>query len=131
MNKSGYDTEPCGVKLMRLIDTRSHDIARREVRNDNMMCLYRTGEYWHGFEHSAYFLTRIFPKAEAFVVNNPNYPFPIVGVSILDSKLRRFSKTNSVLSQSEDYLEFETGAFEFKAYAGWHEKTVKEFMNLI
>lgn len=48
MRASDYDNEPCGVRLVRLINTQALDIAKREFKNDDKMCLYGTGEYWHG-----------------------------------------------------------------------------------
>ncbi len=127
MHKPDYDDEPCGIKLMRLINTQSLGIAKREIKNVNKMCLYRTGEYWHGFEHSAYFLARIFPKAAAFVVNNPNYPFAIVGISVLDTDFKRYQRNHDAICRKENYIEYEVTPFVPLEYGDWHTKNVKLF----
>ncbi len=126
-----YEDEPCGVKLMRLINTQSLDIAKRENKNANKMCLYRTGEYWHGFEHSAYFLACIFPKAESFIINNPNYPFAIVGISILDKDFKKYQLKHDAISRKEDYIEYEVAPFTPLEYDDWHTKKVKLFTEAI
>ncbi len=127
MYKSDYDDEPCGVKLMRLIETRSLAIAKKENTNANKMCLYRTGEYWHGFEHSAYFLARIFPKAESFIINNPNYPFAIVGISILDKDFKKYQLKHDAISRKEDYIEYEVAPFVPLEYGDWHTEKVNPY----
>lgn len=127
MYKSDYDNESCGVKLIRLINTQSLDIAKREIKNANKMCLYRTGEYWHGFEHSAYFLARLFPEATAFVVNNPNYPFAIVGISVLDADFKKYQRNHDAIRRKEDYIEYEVTPFVPLEYGDWHTKKVKLF----
>lgn len=125
--RSDYDNEPCGVKLVRLINTQSLSIAKREIKNANKMCLYRTGEYWHGFEHSAYFLARIFPKVQAFVVNSPNFPFTIVGTSILDKDFKKYQQNHDAIRRKEDYIEYEVSPFAPLEYGDWHMKKVKLF----
>ncbi len=127
MYRSDYGDEPCGVKLMRLINTQSLAIAKRENSNSNKMCLYRTGEYWHGFEHSAYFLSQIFPKAESFIVNNPNYPFAIVGASILDSEFKKYQQDHDAVSRKGDYIEYEVAPFIPVEYGDWHTKIAKSY----
>ncbi len=122
-----YDDEPCGVKLMRLINTQSLDIAKRENRNANKMCLYRTGEYWHGFEHSAYFLAKIFPRAKAFIVNNPDYPFAIVGISVLDTDFKKYQQKHDAIRRKEDYIEYEVTTVAPLEYGNWHTKKVRTF----
>ena len=128
MRASDYDNEPCGVRLVRLINTQARDSAKREFKNDDKMCLYGTGEYWHGFEHSAYFLSRIFPKSESFVVNHPNYPFVIVGVSVSDKELRKYMKDHSVYHKKEDYIEYVVTPFVPREYGDWLTKKVKSFI---
>ena len=127
MYKSDYDDEPCGVKLVRLINTQSLDIAKREIKNTDKMCLYGTGDYWTGFEQSAYFLTRIFGNLESFIVNNPNYPFAIVGVSVPEKKLKQWMKTHFASRQGTDYLEFPVNEVDRHKYGEWHTKKVKDF----
>ena len=124
---SDYDTEPCGVKLVRLINTQSLDIAKREIKNNNKMCLYRTGEYWHGFEHSAYFLARIFRKASVFVVNNPKFPFAIVGISVHTTDFEKYQQKHDAIRRKEDYIEYEVTPFAPLEYGNWHTKKVKFF----
>ncbi len=127
MYKSYYDNEPCGIRLVRLISTKSLDIAKRETKNKDKMCLYGTSDYWTGFEQSAYFLTRIFGNLESFIVNNPNYPFAIVGVSVPEKKLKQWMKTHSASRQAADYLEFSVNEVDRQTYGEWHTKQVKDF----
>ncbi len=131
MHKSGYDNELCGVKLMRLINTQSLNIAKRENKNANKMCLYGTGGYWTGFEQSAYFLTRIFGNLESFIVNNPNYPFAIVGVTVSEKKLKQWMKTHSASRQDADYLEFSVNEVDRQMFWEWHTKKVNGFKDTI
>ncbi len=127
MRTSDYSDEPCGLRLVRLINTQSLDIARREFKNEERMCLYGTGGYWTAFERSAYFLSRIFPDLEAFVVNNPDYPFAIVGLSVTDKKLKQYMKTNVAHRHYVDYLEFVVNPCQSQEYGGWHTKKVSDF----
>ncbi len=127
MRTSKPDNEPCGVRLVRLIHTQSLEIAKREVKNEDKMCLYGTGEYWIGFEHSAYFLSRIFPDLESFVVNNPESPFAIVGLSVTDKKLKQYMKKQNAHRRGTDYLEFAVSPFLPKEYGAWHTKKVGNF----
>ncbi len=124
---SDYDNEPCGIKLVRLINTQSLDIAKKESKNRDKMCLYKTGDYWHGFEHSAYFLSRIFPKAKAFVVNNPNFPFAIVGISVHASDFKKYQKQHLSVRRKEDYIEYEVTPFSPLEYGDWHIRKTKLF----
>ncbi len=117
-----------GLRLVRLINTRSLDIAKREVKNDNKMCLYGTGEYWTGFERSAYFLSRLFPDADAFIVNNPAYPFAIVGVSVSARDFKKYMSAHTALRRHDDYLEYEVTPFTPTEYGGWHTRKVKSFI---
>ncbi len=121
--------EPSGVRLMRLITTQSLEIAQRELRNGNKMCLYGTGDYWTCFEHSAYFMSRIFPDLKSFVVTHPDYPYSIVGLSVSENQLRQYMKTHTAHHKSEDYLEFEMDTFPTDDFPGWQaekENSLKE-----
>ena len=126
MYRSDYN-EPCGVRLVRLINTKSLDIAKREVNNTDKMCLYGTGGYWTAFERSAYFLTRIFGNLELFIVNNPNYPFAIVGVSVPEKKLKQWMKTHFASRQDADYMEFTVNEVDQQKFGKWHTKKVNDF----
>ncbi len=119
--------EPSGVRLMRLITTQSLEIAKRESGNGNKMCLYGTGDYWTCFEHSAYFMSRIFPDLKSFVVTHPDYPYSIVGLSVPDKQLARYMKMHSAHRKSDDYLEFEMDASPTNDFPHWHAEKVKEF----
>ncbi len=119
--------ESCGIRLINLINTQSLNIAKREVNNTRKMCLYGTGGYWVGFERSAYFLSMIFPCAESFIINNPNYPFAIVGVSISEKELQKYSTTHNASHTKENYAEYEVSHFAPREYGSWHSRKVKEF----
>ncbi len=125
------NNEPSGVRLMRLINTRSLEIAKRENRNDSKMCLYGTGGYWTGFERSAYFLSRIFPGLESFMVRNPDYPYAIVGMSISDTQLKQYMNTHGASHQLIDYVEFDIIPCKPQDYSKWHNKKVKYFTDAI
>ncbi len=131
MHKSDHGNEPSGVRLVRLINTRALDIARREAANRDRMCLYGTGEYWHGFEHSAYFLSREFPDLESFVLNHPSHPFPIVGVSVPLKAFRRYMADHAVVRTAEDYLEYPATTFAPLDYGTWHRKMVDEYRDVL
>ncbi len=122
--------EPTGVRLMRLITTKSIEIAKRESGNGNKMCLYGTGDYWTCFEHSAYFMSRIFPNLKSFVVTHPDYPFSIVGLSVPEKQIRQYMKIHTAHRKSEDYLEFLMDAFPTHDFTGWHEERVKSFKEM-
>ncbi len=131
MHAADSHSEPGGLRLVRLINTQAMDIARREAVNIDRMCLYGTGEYWHGFEHSAYFLNRIFPDLESFVVNHPEYPFSIVGVSVPLKSFRRYMTDHTAARRSEDYMEFEVSSASHREYGEWHHKKVKEYAEVL
>ena len=44
MNEPRQESEPCGIRLMRLMETRLLDIIRQEHSNRNCIHLYGTGE---------------------------------------------------------------------------------------
>ncbi len=115
---------------MRLINTRSLEIARRESRNIDRMCLYGAGGYWTGFERSAYFLCRIFPQLESFVVKHPEHPDSIIGVSVSDRELKRLSRNAKLSHSGMDYLEFLAEPIESSAYLRWHDTKVHGLLAL-
>ncbi len=121
--------DSCGIRLVRLINTRLLDIVKEENRNDGLMCLYGTGSYWNCFERSAYHLNRLFPKLKPYVLNHPQYPFPILGVSVPEKDFRRYIKEHNSLRRGDDYLEFTVSPTDKKAYGAWHTKEVNDFMN--
>lgn len=129
MHTSEQNNEACGIRLCRLLDTQALDIARRETKNDDRMCLYSTGDYWVGFEHSAYFLHHLFPSSELFVLNHPDYPFSIVGVSVPTNKFKKYMKEHIAHRKQEDYLEYPISRpFVRRDYGHWHSERVKSFM---
>ncbi len=128
MRKSNYNEASSGVRLMQLIQTRMFDIVKHEYKNGEKMCLYGTGEYWTGFEHSAYFLKKLFPRIKSFVLNHPEFPFPVVGVSVSNDDVRRYAlRHGSLHKKSADYMEFHMPSFDTKDYGDWHTEEVKTF----
>ncbi len=123
--------EPSGVRLLRLINTRILQIARRESANDDRLCLYGTGGYWTAFERSAYQLSRLFPDLESFVVNPPGCPFTIVGLTIPEKELKKYMKKHSATRQDLDYLEFAEARFDTESYDDWHKKIVKDYETIL
>ena len=86
MNEPRQESEPCGIRLMRLMETRLLDIIRQEHSNRNCIHLYGTGEYWTAFEQSAYLLCRIFPGNAISVITHTAYhPLAELSQCILDS----------------------------------------------
>ncbi len=130
MSKS-ENNEPSGVRLIRLINTRLLDIVKREETNRDTMCLYSTGAYWHGFEHSAYFLSRIFPDFESLVLNHPAYPFPIVGVSVPTKEFMKYKSKHEAICSKEDYVEFKVDLINTKEYSAWHQKMVDQYLEAL
>ncbi len=130
MRTSKSNTEPCGIRLMKLIDTRLSAIAKGERHNDNKMCLYGTGEYWVAFDHSAYQLKRLFPDLKIFVVNHPLYPFTVVGASIPDVQLNTYRRKNMCHKSGADYLEYAVDAIDTANYSDWHSNEVRSFGEL-
>ncbi len=120
-----------GLCLLSLINTRSLEIAKAELRNENRICLYRIGAYWTCFEHSAYFLSKLFPTLETFVINHPDYPFSIVGVSVSDREINRCIKSNGIIKEGIDYLEFSVKDFDLETFGKWHARKVNGFKSAL
>lgn len=126
MYMSDYD-EPCGIKLVRLINTQSTEIIKREIKGHNRMRLYRTGEYWCGFEHSAYFMGRIFSETRPFIVNSPKFPFTIVVANVSEKDFKKWRQKHDAIRIKEDYAEYEVEPFVPLEYGKWHRQKVKYF----
>ncbi len=123
--------EPSGIRLMRLIDTRILDIARRESGSSDRLRLYGTGGWWTAFDRSAYALSRLFTDLDSFVVNPPGAPFTVVGLTVSEKSLKRYMKKHPALRQDIDYLELAAEPFGEKDYEIWHKGVVKGFMSII
>lgn len=128
MNELRQESEPCGIRLMRLMETRLLDIIRQEHNNWNCIHLYGTGEYWAAFEQSAYLLCRIFAENETSVVTHPAYPFPVVMANIPDRALKMYSRSHIFRRDEPDYKEFVAEEITPKQYQIWHQKEVQEFL---
>lgn len=128
MNGYRQESEPCGIRLMRLMDRQLLDIIRKEHGNSGSIHLYGTGEYWAAFEQSAYLLCRIFPKTEICVVTHPAYPFPVVLVTVSDSDLRTYSRSHIFRRDEADYKEFIAPEISPRQYNLWHRNEVQEFL---
>lgn len=128
MNSYRQENEPCGIRLMRLMDTHLFEIIRKEHRNSNCIHLYGTGEYWAAFEQSAYLLCRVFPKNETAVVTHPAYPFPVVMVTVSDGDLRTYSRSHIFRRDESDYKEFIAPEISPRQYNLWHRNEVQEFL---
>lgn len=128
MNDLRQENEPCGIQLMRLMDTRLFDIIRQEHRNRNCIHLYGTGEYWAAFEQSAYLLCRAFPENEIAVVTHPAYPFPVVMANIPNRELKTYSRHHIFKRDEIDYKELVAEEITPKQYQIWHQKEVQEFL---
>lgn len=128
MNDLRQENEPCGIRLMRLMDARLFDIIRQEHKNRNCIHLYGTGEYWAAFEQSAYLLCRIFPENETAVVTHTAYPFPVVMANIPDRALKVYSRSHIFRCDEADYKEFIAEEITPKQYQIWHRKEVQEFL---
>lgn len=127
MRNTDYNSEPRGVRWMQFVNTQSLDIAKHEHKNNDRICLYGTSGYWTSFEHSAYFLSRIFSNLESFVVNHPEYPFAIVGVSIPDKELKKRMCSSVLNRHGVDYMEFAVSPSTLREYGDWHTRKVKDF----
>ena len=64
---------------------------------------------------------------ELFIVNNPNYPFAIVGVSVPEKKLKQWMKTHFASRQDADYMEFTVNEVDQQKFGKWHTKKVNDF----
>ncbi len=152
---SEYSTKPSGLQLIGLIQSRLADIVRRETKNERkslsecelksgavcasnsgiksksadgaVMRLYSIGGYWLGFERSAYMLSKAYPEAESIVVNHPEYPFPVVGVSVSVETLRRYLALRDIRYPSIDKVEVPMEDVDEKEFMKWHKRMVKEF----
>ncbi len=119
------------MRLMRLLETRILDIIRRERANDTSICLYSTGTYWVGFEHSAWQLSRLFPSAsDTSVATHPAYPFPVVMTSVSAERLRDYFCRHDLpyVSEKPDYREISSDSFDSAEYEKWHKREVEEFL---
>lgn len=128
MNDLRQENEPCGIRLMRLMDAQLFDIIRQEHSNRNCIHLYGTGEYWVAFEQSACLLCRIFPENETVVVTHPAYPFPVVMANIPDRALKEYSKSHIFRRDEADYKECIAEEITPEQYRIWHQQEVQEFL---
>lgn len=128
MNDLRQENEPCGIRLMRLMDTRLFEIIRQEHSNRDCIRLYGIGEYWAAFEQSAYLLCRIFPENETAVVTHPAYPFPVVMANIPDQALKAYSRSHIFRRDESDYKEFAVEKIAPEQYHIWHQNEVQEFL---
>ncbi len=129
--RTNANSEPSGIRLMRLIDTHILDIASREIDNPDRLRLYGTGGYWTAFDRSAFQLSRIFHDLDSFIVNPPGAPFTVVGLTVSEKDLKRYMKKNPALRQSVDYLEFAMETYGQEEYHIWHSKIIKGFISII
>ena len=100
MNDLRQENEPCGIRLMRLMDARLFD---------NLLC-------------------RIFPENETAVVTHTAYPFPVVMANIPDRALKVYSRSHIFRCDEADYKEFIAEEITPKQYQIWHRKEVQEFL---
>ena len=128
MNDYQQSNEPCGMRLMRLMDTRLSDIVRKEHGNGKSIHLYGTGEYWVAFEQSAYLLCQSFSKNPISVVTHPVYPFPVVMASVSDEELQAYAKRHIFKCNEADYKELTVSEISARQYQVWHRKEVQEFL---
>lgn len=128
MNDYRQDKEPCGIRLMRLMDTRLFEIVRKEHGNERIIHLYGIGEYWAAFEQSAYLLCRVFPKTEISVVTHAAYPFPVVMAGIADRELTDYSRRHIFKRDETDYKELITAEISRRHYQIWHRNEVQGFL---
>ncbi len=127
MKTSKSQSEPSGVCLLRLIETRMFDIVKAEHLNDDRMCLYETGSYWAAFDHSAYQVKKIFPELSVFVVSHPDFPAAVVGISVPDARVMEYKRRHSVQRKKNDSLEFMVEPLDNRLYLSWHQKEVETF----
>ncbi len=123
---SNYTDKPSGVRLVGLIQSKICDVVRQEAVNDHSMSLYCTGEYWIGFERSAYFLKGIFPNLDSFIVNHPDYPFAIVGISVSAEVLYRYLSSKAISCSSRSRLDLPMPEINLRDYEKWHRRQVEE-----
>lgn len=128
MNDYQQSNEPCGIRLMRLMDTHLSNIIRKEHSDGKSIHLYGTGEYWVAFEQSAYLLCQLFAKNEISVITHATYPFPVVMASISDLDLCTYSKQHIFKRDEPDYKELVAAEIPAKQYQIWHRKEVQEFL---
>ena len=101
---------------MRLVDTRLMEIVRREQDNINSIHLYGTGEYWAGFEQSAYLLCRLF-KAP-----------PVVMASIPDSELNAYVRRHPLKHDDAEYKQLIATEISAAQYSRWHRNEIQQFL---
>ncbi len=126
---SASHNEPSGIRMIRLIETKIHEITQQEAANNNKICLYSTGDYWMAFERSAFLLKRIFPNLKAFVINHPGFLVPVVGVSLPDEQLKAYGRKHTIARPETDYAEITASPFDKFLYGDWHNNEVRAFKN--
>lgn len=114
-----------------MINTRALDIAKREAANRDRMCLYSTGTYWVAFEHSAYFLSRLFPDLESMMLNHPSYPFPIIAFSVPADMFLDYKTKHEAIRRKEDYIEYKVNSLKLQDYGTWHQQMVEEYRDVM
>ncbi len=129
--RTNVNSDPSGVRLLRLINTKIYEIANREIDNENRLCLYGTGGYWTAFDRSAFALSLIFPELPSFVVTPPGSSFSVVGLTVSDRALKCFMRSHSAVRQELDYMEFTVDPIPSEAYESWHSQTVNGYMDII
>lgn len=127
MNSNCQTGEPSGIRLMRLMDTRLPEIIRMERKNERRVCLYGTGDYWTAFEQSAYQLCRLFASNDISMATHPEYPFPVVMVSIPDDELHAFAEHHLFCRDLPDYKEILVARIIPEQYRIWHQKAIRKF----
>jgi hypothetical protein B2_05335 len=113
---------------MRLVDTRLMEIVRREQDNINSIHLYGTGEYWAGFEQSAYLLCRLFKAPAISVLTHPDYPFPVVMASIPDSELNAYVRRHPLKHDDAEYKQLIATEISAAQYSRWHRNEIQQFL---
>ncbi len=124
-------TEPSGLRLMRLINTRILEIAKSELSNRNRLRLYGTGGWWTAFDRSAFALSRLFPDAESLVITPPGAPFSVVGLTISDRDLRTLTKKLTPANQTPDCLEFPVPTLNDQNFDQWHTSVVSKYNPIV
>lgn len=120
--------DPCGLRLLRLLDERLPDIVRREQGGESRLRLYGIGDYWVAFEQSAYGLCRLFPASGISVVTHASYPFPVVMAQIPDGMLRTYARSHILRRDEVDYKELAAPGITYLQYRNWHRQEVRELL---
>lgn len=131
MNTSSYRHNASLVSLNTLLTTRLGKIMQKESKNDDRIHLYETGEYWVGFDKSAYTLEQFGRGfSQTTVLRVPGFSLPIVMCSIHHNQIDDIQRKHAMAKSTLNYLQFITRPIDTPSYDKWYNNYLLESLAL-